>query len=174
LTSRKWLSTAAASSWIAPKRPGSERRRRRREVHLLGADHLGMERDRLELVGHLEHSEEELPLCLRVELVLQEGADAAADRGQRVRDPVPHELGVVEERAPVLGRSPARGLPDLAQHPLERRTQVGLAGGAGVVRIVREHLEEAAPEDLVALRHRRAEVGVADGGDRQLGGQDEI
>lgn len=48
-----------------------------------------------------------------------------------------------------------------------------LAGGGRVIGVVGEDLKQAATDDRRALGHRSQEVGVADGGDRQVGEQDE-
>ena len=59
-------------------------------------------------------------------------------------------------------------------HAIERRAQIPDAGRVGVVGVVGEDVEEVAPDDLVADRHRRAQVGVARGDNRQVRREDEI
>lgn len=60
------------------------------------------------------------------------------------------------------------------EHALERGAQVPGPGRLRVPRVVREHLEQPSPEDRRPLRHGRAQVGVADRDDREVGGQHEI
>jgi len=60
------------------------------------------------------------------------------------------------------------------QRPLEGPAQVRDACGLRIVRVVREHLEDAAPDDLVARRHRRAEVRVAHRDDPEVRRQHEV
>jgi len=59
-------------------------------------------------------------------------------------------------------------------HALERRAQVADPGRLVVVRVVREHVEDAAAGDLVALRHRRVEVRVADRDDAKVGVEHQV
>ncbi len=52
-------------------------------------------------------------------------------------------------------------------HAGKRGLQIRGACCVGFVRIVRKHIEEAPADDLVAFRHRRGAIGVADGNDRE-------
>jgi len=60
------------------------------------------------------------------------------------------------------------------QHTLQRRAQVLYAGGSWIVGIVGKDVEDSPAENLLALRHRRAKVRVADGDDGQVRGQNQV
>jgi hypothetical protein len=65
-----------------------------------------------------------------------------------------------------LGVPVARLLqPDELRHVLD---------ASGIVGVVREDVEERAADDLVAARHRRVRVRVADSDDLKLRRQDEV
>src|SRR5689334_25119795 len=99
-----------------------------------------------------------------------------------------HELALRVEhrdvgRAPVsLLESPTRGFgpadvvlldrhgvrgPALA-HAIERRAQVADPGGRRVVRVVGEHFEQSAADDLLALGHRGGEIRLVHGRDGEV------
>jgi hypothetical protein len=58
--------------------------------------------------------------------------------------------------------------------PAERGTEVANARRLRIVGVVGEHVEELAADDVLTLRHRRVEVGVAGRNDRQVRGEDEV
>ncbi len=62
----------------------------------------------------------------------------------------------------------------VADDAIERCLEIAGAGGGGIVGIVGEHVEESAPDDLVAPRHRRAQVRVAHRDDDEVGRQHQI
>jgi len=79
-----------------------------------------------------------------------------------------------------------RGAPDIVfldrhrignavlKNAIERSAQVPYSVGVRIVRIVRKHIENATPQDLLTRCHRGLKVRVADRHDREVGGQNEI
>jgi len=61
----------------------------------------------------------------------------------------------------------------VGNHASERSAQGVHARRLGVGGIVGENVEDSPADDLVPLRHRGAQVGVADGDDREVGREDE-
>ena len=59
-------------------------------------------------------------------------------------------------------------------HPFERGAQIPRAGRGGIVRIVGKHVKEVAAENLFALGHRGAEIGVARGNNFQIGCEHQV
>ena len=102
--------------------------------------------------------------------------DDEAETSRRVEDGPVHEAPEPLLVAAALG-VPAPDVVPLHDHRvgdpggpdlLERGPQVVHAAGRRIAWVVREDLEEVAPDDRRPLHHRRLEVGVARGDDPQV------
>jgi hypothetical protein len=62
----------------------------------------------------------------------------------------------------------------VAKDALKRSAEIADAGGVRIVGIVGENVEYAAMENGFALRECGAQIGIADGKNGQVGGENEI
>ena len=62
----------------------------------------------------------------------------------------------------------------VAKDTFERGAEIADAGGVWIIGIVGENVEHAAMQNGVALRERRAQIGIADGKNGQVGSENEI